>query len=640
MELIATYDLLHTPSHKLHQLEQYHKRFDLIFKPNTGTDYSMAISLLTKFHETLQDSTVTLHNIPPCLAPEFREHIQNGPDVLKYKPQACTTCRYTESCGGIYPSEEVQINPIPDIPQEMIIEITPRCNLNCFYCFNTFKRTGHELSTAMILTAIDQAHQLGVPYFRITGGEPLMRDDLFDILKYAQGKFKEIRLNTNGQLIDEEKAQELAQYVHNILIPLNAPDPESEKEVTGHDSFQQKKDAIHHLKQAGVPIVRSGTIALEKNIDNFQTLRDLTKELGLDAWEWYRPVSQEPLVSEDSLKKLVDILNRYKKKGEFYPIANAIPFCFYDPKKVSSIALGARFDDGHTRIVLSPKGYYKPSYFLDRNLGDDLPTAWKNWQPQTHPECTECIHEQKCKGGSRLFERDPLMPSLPKRTIHFRNRFHDELEQAPVEMKRYYEKRGTDILFDFKLLQLCRTHYTTLLDMGAGYGTESIIAGIIGYTVTAIERNRRRLEEIKRRKAEYEKEFGRLDITALHGSYEERCQKSEIIMFKRSFYFNNSIPGQEVFSTCRNSLSPDGLIIINGMDTLKGPNSNTLLKENGLSTISWQIGKPERRRIENNKNPIRTATFITLASPKAFSPQFLTEVEHCIKLYHPVFKRT
>ncbi len=629
MQLIASKDLFSISPSRIRRLEN-HPSLEIIFNPNI-TDYDTAVNLLLFFHQNLKKSTVTLQNVPPCLKPDFSEHIHNPKNIHKKKPPACSECKYNDACGGIYRDQQIQVKPVPDIPQELIIEVTRKCNLNCFYCFNSFKREGNELSLPKIKQHIDEGQTLGIPYLRLTGGEPLLREDLFEILEYSKGKFKEIRLNTNGQLIDKKTAQKLADYVYNVLIPLNAPDPETEKKITGHDSFEKKKRAIKFLKEAGIPIVRSGTIALEKNITEFETIHNLVKELNLDAWEWYRPVSKEPLVSTEKLKELVDILYAYKKKGEIYPIANAIPFCFYDSLKVNEVALGAKFDDGNTRIVLSPEGYYKPSYFLDINLGDDLEKAWKNQQHILHTECIDCIHKKVCKGGSRLFEKDPLMKQFTKEAKRFKSQFDKEIKGAD-ECSVYYIGRSKKISIEIELFQTLSRHCQKFTDMGCGYGTESILAAILGLDVLAIDKNPDRLDFLLKRKNKYE-QIRNLNIITKQGTYDEDIPETDIIFFKNSIYFIHTHPNMKLFAQCKKALGENGIMVFNTIDRIKGETIASLMEKTGLITYRKQLSKTKYRDIGDNKKE-KTARFLTLGTANKFPDSLIDELDISIDRYH------
>lgn len=299
--------------------------------------------------------------------------------------------------------------------EEVVIEVTFRCNLDCFFCFNSITLTkdaaSNELSTDQIKKVIDKSRELNVPYIRFTGGEPLLRSDIYELLAYARSKgFKEVRINTNGTLVDKSVAKKLEKYVDNVLVALNS---------YGDELFKRKVNALKLLKKTKIKIVRSGTIALPENIKNFLKIYCVVAKLGLDDWEFYRPIIQKnnkSLTSREEIKVLVcELLKIKKETGNIYPISNAIPFCVLgndleSMKNVSEVSLGAKYDDGHCRLVVDPRGYIKPSYFIDVNLGNylEIEKAWNSVFLKKIRElsfvdstCAGCVHLSVCKAGSR-----------------------------------------------------------------------------------------------------------------------------------------------------------------------------------------------------------------------------------------------
>ena len=95
------------------------------------------------------------------------------------------------------------------IPFKVDWEITYRCNLRCSHCYQTGASGEKELTTEEIYSALDELADLGCLYLTFTGGEILLREDLFDIAKYARKKEFAIRLFTNGTLIDEKVADKI-----------------------------------------------------------------------------------------------------------------------------------------------------------------------------------------------------------------------------------------------------------------------------------------------------------------------------------------------------------------------------------------------------------------------------------------------
>ena len=103
----------------------------------------------------------------------------------------------------IFPNKKVRLH----------IELTGSCNLQCVYCFqsnwNTPKRIKNELSTAQIMDLIDQSKKIGCKTVTITGGEPFLRKDIYEIINYCQ-EF-DVEILTNSTLLDKEKIKEIGE---------------------------------------------------------------------------------------------------------------------------------------------------------------------------------------------------------------------------------------------------------------------------------------------------------------------------------------------------------------------------------------------------------------------------------------------
>lgn len=310
---------------------------------------------------------------------------------------------------------------INNLPLEVMIEIEPKCNFNCRFCFNkiSFAEKGRdirEFSTALAKRIINGIAQSGIKIIRFTGGEPLLRKDIFELMKYAKNKDLEVRLNTNGSLITQDIAQKLKSVVDNVLIPIESYSNKIEEQLTGfRDSLKKKILAIKLLKKNKIPIVRVGTVASRDNIKNFDKMAKLILALPIDEWEVYRPISFKRgarTISRSDANSLINKLFKInqKNKNQVF-VANALPFCAAsDLNKANSVCTGTLFDDGHSRLAVDPRGFVKPHYFIDKNIGRplDILGAWnhpfmkKMRNLQYLPkECAKCYFKFKCRGGSR-----------------------------------------------------------------------------------------------------------------------------------------------------------------------------------------------------------------------------------------------
>lgn len=366
---------------------------------------------------------IRARNIPYCLIkqPEGVIYFSGKADNF-IKPAQCQLCKYNLRCKGVKKEyikifDLNKIKPIPDLPREVMIEIEARCNLDCEFCFNknSFAEKGRDiknkLSTSIIKKIIDSTAQTKIPIVRFTGGEPLLRKDIWQLAKYAKRKNLETRLNTNGILITSLNiAKEIAQHFDNVLMPIQYSD------VLGGDKVARTKNkAIKYLKQAEVKILRVGTVATKTVIKNLDQVHKFVISLPIDKWELYRAIAvpgNPQSFTRTDVKNLIEGLIKIRKAtGKIHYLINAIPFCSYDPIKIQTVAAGAGAVDGHERLAVDPRGFAKPIYYMRENIGDptDILACWNHsfmkkmrnleFVPR---ECKKCVYLERCRGGCRF----------------------------------------------------------------------------------------------------------------------------------------------------------------------------------------------------------------------------------------------
>jgi MoaA/NifB/PqqE/SkfB family radical SAM enzyme len=365
-----------------------------------------------------EDFEVWLHDMPYCLfGPNCHDHILVKTEGEK--TEVCKSCKFYKICSGFpkgyfdkYGEEEVK--PMIDKPMEVMIEAETKCNFLCKFCFNklSFAKKGRELlglSSENIKEIIKNISESGIKIVRFTGGEPLLRKDILELMQFARDLNLQVWLNTNASLIDENLACKLVPLVDNFLIPIESYDNDKEGEITGHkNSLNKKIAALKNLEKAGAKKVRVGTVAIPENIEEFSQLSDFVLSLPIDEWEFYWPVGEK--CDKKLLEKLTDnIIKLRSKTDKFITIANSVPFCVIDePAKLNLVCRGAVFENGHSRLVIDPRGFVKPHYFLDKNIGEpcDIMSAWNCEDMlalrnlELLPEkCQECRFKFKCRGG-------------------------------------------------------------------------------------------------------------------------------------------------------------------------------------------------------------------------------------------------
>ena len=372
---------------------------------------------------------IKIKDLPYCLINETEDRlILNDSSKDKIHLSICKKCRYRRRCGGILKTQldfyKDKIKSVEDLPREVMIEIESRCNFDCAFCFNkdSFAVNGRDkingFSKNYVKKIIKAVTLNKVKIIRFTGGEPMLRKDIWELMDYAKSSRLKIRLNTNGSLISNKNTvKKLNKYISSILLPIESYDNKIESSLTNHkDSLKKKIKAINLLKDYGRMTIRVGTVATKESIKDLEKIFNLViKKLDLDDWELYRPIPTKenkfPMNKKD-FKNLVDKLIRFQKStGRVFNIVNAVPFCAYDIEKVNKVSNGALSVDGHIRYVIDPRGFAKPDYYINKNIGNplDIKSCWNHpfmkrmrnleYVPK---ECKGCKYIEKCRGGSRF----------------------------------------------------------------------------------------------------------------------------------------------------------------------------------------------------------------------------------------------
>ena len=143
------------------------------------------------------------------------------------------------------------------------LSLTDRCNLRCIYCMPEDREEGLQmlqhsdlLSYEELLRVINVAVDMGMNKLRLTGGEPLVRRGVMDFitaLSAVQG-LEEVRLTTNGVLLQEKAAGLYDAGIRKLNISLDTLRPERFKQITGVDLFQQVWQGIETAEKMGFEI--------------------------------------------------------------------------------------------------------------------------------------------------------------------------------------------------------------------------------------------------------------------------------------------------------------------------------------------------------------------------------------------------
>jgi MoaA/NifB/PqqE/SkfB family radical SAM enzyme len=133
--------------------------------------------------------------------------------------------------------------------KELDLQVTNRCPLTCKHCCCSSGPSGEEpLSTAFIVRLLEEAASLGVKEVHLTGGEPLIRNDIFDIIAEARQRGLYVQLQSSGAILNSRICAKLRELQLDLfMISLDGLEVTHDR-YRGRGSFQRALSAIHDLQ--------------------------------------------------------------------------------------------------------------------------------------------------------------------------------------------------------------------------------------------------------------------------------------------------------------------------------------------------------------------------------------------------------
>ena len=165
-------------------------------------------------------------------------------------------------------------------------ETTRNCNLACIHCRAAATNGPYEgeLDAQQAFTLLDQIAEVGKPIIILTGGEPLLREDIFDIAKYGDGLGLRMVMAPNGTLITPETAEKMAAAgIRRISASIDGATKEFHDKFRGvKGAFDAAIQGIEYVKAAGIEFQINTTIT-KTNLDQIPKILELAEELGAAA---------------------------------------------------------------------------------------------------------------------------------------------------------------------------------------------------------------------------------------------------------------------------------------------------------------------------------------------------------------------
>ena len=307
-------------------------------------------------------------------------------------------------------------------PYTLIAELTYRCPLRCVYCSNPvdYGRHADELDTATWLRVLEEAESLGVVQLNLTGGEPLVRDDLEALVERARALDLYTNLITSGIPLGRERLARFRDLgLDNVQLSIQDVNPASSDRIAGLRSLERKLEVARWIKELGFPLTVN--IVLHRdNLDRVAEMIALAESLGADRLElantqylgWALVNRRALLPSRLQLQRAreVALVARRRLKGRM-EVLFVTPDYYAEFPKACMDGWGRRF------VLVSPDGLVLPCHAAHRLPGlvfesvrdRPLPEIWgdspglnafrgEGWMPEP---CRSCERRAIDFGGCR-----------------------------------------------------------------------------------------------------------------------------------------------------------------------------------------------------------------------------------------------
>ncbi|GBQ27059.1 pyrroloquinoline quinone biosynthesis protein PqqE [Acidiphilium acidophilum] len=173
-------------------------------------------------------------------------------------------------------------------PLAMLMELTHRCPLKCPYCSNPLglDRARDELDTATWQRVISEAAGIGILQAHFSGGEPMVRQDLPDLIRHARTEGLYTNLITSAVLLDQRRMTALAEAgLDHVQISFQGAEPDMADRIAGLDRAHEKKLAAARLvREAGLALTINAVVH-RQNLDQLPAMLDLAIASGAQRIE-------------------------------------------------------------------------------------------------------------------------------------------------------------------------------------------------------------------------------------------------------------------------------------------------------------------------------------------------------------------
>jgi AdoMet-dependent heme synthase len=217
------------------------------------------------------------------------------------------------------------------VPLVMSWNVTRECNLKCSHCYinATEKKLKNELTTKEAKKLMDQIAEVSHPLLILSGGEPLLRKDIYELIRYGASIGLKMGLGSNGSLIDEAVAKKLKDAgITTVSISLDSHIPAQHDDFRGvAGSWEKAVNACKALRKNNV-LVQVNTTLTQQNYNQIDEIMSLAEGIGVENFHLFFlvPTGRGTKLTDISPEKYEDMITKTFAKTAKHRL-NVRPSC-------------------------------------------------------------------------------------------------------------------------------------------------------------------------------------------------------------------------------------------------------------------------------------------------------------------------
>ncbi|MBN2374060.1 radical SAM protein [bacterium] len=397
--------------------------------------FPFPLDLLTPFLDNIKRMIKTQEKSETAKSKEIgHEEAKITHEEAKKATEAFTTKdQYPRPQAEVLPSEGFINKYKQDLqegklsPQYVQWVITDKCQFKCGHCeIVAGHPTPQELETSEAKKVIDDLADMGCGFLSLTGGEPLLRKDLFEIARYAKEKGIRVGLTTNGYAVEENVAALSDAKFDSVVITLDGYGETQNRIRDSKDSYERGIRAIEFFHDIGAPRICVSSILLDENLREFPKLTEDAFRAGANLLQIQprifdngQPLRNQHETVKDSFRFILEARRRgfaveagelFGYLGALEPFLRPAPFfcgCGWNTFCINSngivqgcpVKTSRKTEEGDCRKDSMQHIWTDGFASFRKDIPEDLQEG-----------CLRCPHLSECRGGCWLFRLYGLNP--------------------------------------------------------------------------------------------------------------------------------------------------------------------------------------------------------------------------------------